>query len=392
MRSGYDVVVVGARIAGASTAMLLGRAGLRVLVLERGRPGTDTVSTHALMRAGVLQLSRWGLLDAVVAAGTPAIRTSTFRYAGQPPLRIPIRPSAGVEALSAPRRRLLDGILVDAAADAGAAVRFGANVSGLLRDGSGRVRGVATVDGRRYSADLVVGADGVHSRIASLAAAPVIATRVGASAVRYRYVEGLDPDGYEWSYGSGAAVGVIPTNDGCHCVFVATTPERMRSTRASLNAESAFDAILRAVDPAQADRVAGARLVGRETGWRGRTGFLRQSWGAGWALVGDAGSFKDPITSHGISDALRDSELLAHAIVDGLGSAGEQAALESYQRTRDRLTLPLLTAGADVARYDWADEEIPGILRRLSAAMVDEVSMLEHLALPGSEVRSISAG
>ena len=81
-RPSYDVIVVGGRVAGASTAMLLARAGARVLLLERGRYGTDTLSTHGLMRAGVLQLSRWGLLDRLAAAGTPPVRSTTFRIAG----------------------------------------------------------------------------------------------------------------------------------------------------------------------------------------------------------------------------------------------------------------------------------------------------------------------
>lgn len=360
-----------------------------MLLLERGQPHTDTISTHALMRAGVLQLSRWGLLDEVVAAGTPPIRTTAFRYPRQAPVRIAIRAHAGVDALYAPRRRLLDALLADAAARAGTTVRYGVCVADVLRDRAGHVCGVETTAGAHHRAGLIIGADGFSSRIASSVAAPVIAAAEGASSIRYTYVEGLEDDGYEWSYGSGAAAGVIPTDDGRHCVFAATTPERMRATRADVGAESTLDAMLRAVDPAQADRVASGRAVEPSYGWGGRSGFLRQSWGPGWALVGDAGSFKDPITSHGMTDALRDAELLAHAVVDALGTAGETAALEWYQRTRDRLTLPLLRVGAQVARYDWTDGEIPGILRRVSDAMVDEVRMLEELPLPGQASRSV---
>ena len=117
--NGYDVVVVGGRVAGASTALLLGRAGARVALIDRSRAGTDTVSTHALMRAGVLQLSRWGLLDRVVAAGTPAIRSTSFHYADGTIARVAIRPTTGVDALYAPRRYLFDQLLLDAAAEAG---------------------------------------------------------------------------------------------------------------------------------------------------------------------------------------------------------------------------------------------------------------------------------
>ena len=116
----HDVIVVGARAAGAATAMLLAREGLDVLVVDRSRYGSDTLSTHALMRAGVVQLHRWGLLDEVIAAATPAVHTTTFRFADEE-VRITIKPSHGVDALYAPRRTVLDPILVDAATAAGAA-------------------------------------------------------------------------------------------------------------------------------------------------------------------------------------------------------------------------------------------------------------------------------
>jgi 2-polyprenyl-6-methoxyphenol hydroxylase-like FAD-dependent oxidoreductase len=118
----YDVVIVGARAAGAATAYLLARSGLDVLLVDRGRYGADTLSTHALMRGGVLQLSRWGLLDKIIAAGTPPVRRTTFRYADDV-VPINLKSSYGVDALYAPRRTVLDPILVDAAASAGTALR-----------------------------------------------------------------------------------------------------------------------------------------------------------------------------------------------------------------------------------------------------------------------------
>ncbi len=95
LRSSYDVVVVGARVAGASTAMLLARLGLRVLAVEQARYGSDTLSTHALMRGGVLQLHRWGLLPLVEAAGTPCIRSTSFHY-GDEEVAIAIKPRNGI--------------------------------------------------------------------------------------------------------------------------------------------------------------------------------------------------------------------------------------------------------------------------------------------------------
>ena len=172
---GYDVVIVGARAAGAATAYLLARHGLRVLLVDRSRYGTDTLSTHALMRGGVLQLTRWGLLDEIIAAGTPAVRRTTFRYADDL-VPITLKASYGVEALYAPRRTVLDPILVDAAAAAGADVRFGIAVTGVERDRHGTVTGIIgrTRDGEplRVAARIVVGADGIRSTIADPVDAP----------------------------------------------------------------------------------------------------------------------------------------------------------------------------------------------------------------------------
>src|SRR6476661_6332139 len=172
---GWDVIVVGARVAGAATAMLLARAGLRVLCVDRSRYCGDTVSTHALMRGGVLQLQRWGLLDAVVAAGTPPVRRTVFHY-GDESVAVSIRPTAGVDALYAPRRTVLDALLVDAASRAGATVEFGTTVTGLQRAADGRVTGVVLGGGRGPGADgratrlesapLIVGADGRNSLVA----------------------------------------------------------------------------------------------------------------------------------------------------------------------------------------------------------------------------------
>src|SRR5919199_1469976 len=124
--------------------MLLARAGIRVLMADRARRGSDTLSTHALMRGGVRQLHRWGLLDAVVAAGTPPVCRTVFYY-GDEVVPVSLRPTAGVTALYAPRRTLLDPLLADAAVDAGAVAWYGTTVTGLVRE-RGRVAGVVLRD------------------------------------------------------------------------------------------------------------------------------------------------------------------------------------------------------------------------------------------------------
>jgi 2-polyprenyl-6-methoxyphenol hydroxylase-like FAD-dependent oxidoreductase len=353
-----------------------------VLVLERSPYGSDTLSTHGLMRAGVLQLTRWGLLDRVVAAGTPAVRSTTFFSAGDEPLRVTIRPHAGVDALYAPRRHVIDTILADAAAAAGAELRHGVRVTGLLRDPSGRVAGVRLLDeaGRDASvtASYVVGADGIRSVVADAAGAPVVRRGRYASAVRYAYVEGLDAPGYEMAYGDGAAAGLIPTNDGLHCVFVATTPERMRTLRLGNPADAGFDATWRLAAPDQRDRLVDARRVGRFHGWAGATGFVRRPWGPGWALVGDAGYFKDPISTHGMTDALRDAELLSAALLAVLGGErDERTAFGEYRLRRDTVSRRLFQVTDQISSYAWNGATVQPLLRRMSSAMTDELELLQ---------------
>jgi flavin-dependent dehydrogenase len=163
-----DVVIVGARCAGASTALLLARAGARVVVVDRARYGTDTLSTHALMRGAVLQLHRWGVLPAIVERGTPAVTATTFGYHHED-VTVAIEPKYGVEALYAPRRTLLDGLLSAMAVESGAEVIYGVTVDGLVTGADGRVRGISAIaGGQRHTieADLVVGADGLYSTVA----------------------------------------------------------------------------------------------------------------------------------------------------------------------------------------------------------------------------------
>jgi flavin-dependent dehydrogenase len=300
MTRGYDAIIVGGRVAGAATAMLLARAGARVVVVDRGSYGSDTVSTHAFMRAGVLQLSRWGLVDDVIAARTPPVRHTTFHYADGETLPLTIRPNAGVDALYAPRRHLLDRLLVDAAREAGAEVRHRTTVTELLSDTTGRVTGVRLRDDAGRPAELhaaiTVGADGIRSTVAEQAHAEVLRHGSSRSAVLYRYLADLPTTGYEWAYGESVGAGLIPTNDGLTCVFVGTTPERMRLIRMQ-GASQAFTHLVEQTGGGLSDRIAAAEPVGNLHGWAGAPGYVRQAWGRGWALVGDAGYFKDPSCS-----------------------------------------------------------------------------------------------
>lgn len=372
----YDVVIAGARCAGASTAMLLARRGLRVLVVDPMRRGSDTLSTHALMRGGVLQLHRWGVLDAIRQAGTPAIRTTTFHY-GDEAIEIPIKERDGVDALFAPRRTVIDAVLLHAAETAGAEVALGHSVVDLLQDPDGRVRGVSVNGpGQRVldvKADLVIGADGLRSRVARLAGAQRQYTASHTSASIYGYQRDLGLEGFHWFYQVDGAVGSIPTNDGDTCVFVSLPPARFeRERRGGL--ETLYQALLQEVSAALAERVAGSTRTEKIRAFAGTPGFLRRAAGPGWALVGDAAYFKDPLTAHGITDALRDAELLALAVAEG----GDHA-LREYQATRDALVQGLFHVTDRIASFDWDLDTVKGLHLTLSREMNAEVDLLRTL-------------
>jgi menaquinone-9 beta-reductase len=362
MTTGYDVIVVGSRVAGASTAMLLARADARVLVVERDAPGTDTLSTHALMRGGVMQLAKWDLLDRVMAADTPPVRRTRFVY-GDEEVVVDIKPQHGVDLLCAPRRTVLDPILAAAAREAGAEIRYGTTFQDVLRDADGRVCG-AIVDGLPMRAGLVIGADGRRSRVARTVGAGITTSGRNACAYVYAYVAGIADRGYRWHFGRGATGALIPTNDDLHLVFASMPPERLRRGAGRPLADRMME-VQAEMDPGLADEVGAGRLVGPALAFAGAPGFLRRSAGPGWALVGDAGYFKDPATAHGMTDALRDAELLASAVTAG-------ADLARYEDERDALSMPLFRVTDALAGLDWTLDGARALHRDLNQAMKAE--------------------
>ena len=375
-RDRYDVVIAGARCAGASTAMLLARQGMRVLVVDPTRRGSDTLSTHALMRGGVLQLHRWGILDAIRAAETPAIRKTTFHYGGEP-IEVSIKELDGVDALYAPRRTVLDAILCDAALAAGAEVVHGYSVVDLLGAPDGHIRGAKIAGADKsvieVAADLVIGADGVRSRVARILQAGLDYTVAHMTASIYGYWKDLGWEGVHWLYALGGAVGSIPTNDGDTCVFASLPPARFEKERTN-GLDAVYHALLSEVSSELARSVNESELSGKLRAFAGAPGFLRRSAGPGWALVGDAGYFKDPLTAHGITDALRDAELLARAVVEG-----GDGALAGYQETRDDLVKGLLDVTDRIASFEWDLDEAKEEHLVLSREMKAEVDLLRTL-------------
>lgn len=349
-----------------------------MLAIDRGRYGSDTVSTHALMRAGVVQLSRWGVLDGIKAAGTPVVRSTSFHY-GDEVVAVQIKPQQDIEGLYAPRRTVIDRLLVDAARQAGAAITFETQLVDLVCD-NGRVSGVQVKDRhdreRRVSAELVIGADGVRSTVARLVGAECYRTGRHATGVVFTYWSGPAFDGYHWYYNPSVSAGAIPTNDGQTCIFVSVPQNRFSETMRH-GTDAGYRQVLRACGSDLAALVEQSDRVEKYRGFPGEVGFFRQSFGPGWALVGDAGYFKDPLTAHGITDAFIDAELLAQAV-----AAGTDEALAGYQTARDTLALKHFDVTDAVASFEWDLPKVQQLHRALSDEMKKESREVSRFTMP----------
>ena len=362
----FDAIVVGARVAGAPTAMLLARRGHSVLLLDRATFPSDVNSTHMILTGGVECLRRWGLLDRLLATGCPPINHATSDFALLT-VAGPIAANLPVGAIC-PRRYLLDPLLADAAAEAGALVRLGVSVHDLTRDVAGRVNGVrwrdasgATVEAR---ARIVVGADGVNSFVARAVDACTYDRRPGTSCGYYSYWSGIPDEGRVIHMRDRRIFFAFPTHAGRTCIVQEAPAEEFAALRGDL--ERRFDAALD-LSPWFAERVRAGRREERFAGFGPRQAFFRQAWGLGWALVGDAGCYKDPVTGSGISDAFRDAELLAVALHDGLSCpAALDEALAGYAASRDAQSRPGYEAAALMSSFT---PLTPAYLQRLCAAL-----------------------
>jgi flavin-dependent dehydrogenase len=376
----HDVVVVGGRCAGAATAMLLARAGVDVLVVDRAEFPSDTLSTHAIARGGAVQLARWDLLDRVVESGAPPIRQVSFRLGSEEIVK-DVKDSAGVDHLVAPRRYVLDELLLDAAREAGATVRTGVTVTGPLRDASGRVTGVAVRDrhgaASQIRARFVVGADGVRSRIARSVDAKVIDSRPPGGALHYAYVAGLGSERFEFHPGERSLAGVFPTHGDEANVWICVPCGPVNSPAPDRTA--AFLDLLRDRAPSLAARVRGATIVSPVRTAMGLPNHVLRAAGPGWALVGDAGYHRDPITGHGITDAFRDAELLARSMAAALlDDVPERIAMSSYQCARDRALAEIFDVTCRLSQFPPIDDFV-ALQKRLSTLVDEEAAWLAAL-------------
>jgi flavin-dependent dehydrogenase len=363
----YDAIVIGARCAGSPTAMLLARKGYRVLLVDKASFPSDTMSTHLVHPPGVAALERWGLLEELEATGCPPVEHYSFDFgpvsvSGSP------QPIDGVARAYGPRRTILDKLLVDAAAEAGAEVREGFTVEEIVMD-DGRVTGIRghSKGGKTVTekAKVVIGADGKHSLVAKAVEPEAYNERPSQLAMYYAYWSDLPVSGFETTIRAENRRGwaALPTHDGLTCMPFGWPVEEFKANRRDI--EGNFFAAMD-LAPEFADRVRGAKRESKFTGSAELPGYFRKPFGPGWVLVGDAGYHKNPITAMGINDAFRDAELVAGALDDAFSERRPfDEGMAEYQQTRDAAAMPVYEFTCEFASM----EPPPPEMQQLIGAM-----------------------
>ena len=376
----YDAIVVGARCAGSPTAMLLGRLGYRVLLVDKATFPSDVSKGIYIHQPGIAQLKRWGLLDRLAASNCPpvgkmALDLGPVALVGSPP------PIDGVGVGYGPRRKVLDNILVEAAVETGVELREGFAVQEILMNGDqvtgirGHGSGGATAT---EQARLVIGADGIHSLVARAVQAPAYHTKPTLDCAYYTYHSGVPLEGAELYLRGPRWFGVVATNDGLVYSFVQIPHQELHAFRADLagNYLRVFD-----LAPPLAERLRSGKREERIVGASDLPNFLRRPYGPGWALVGDAGYHKDPYTAQGISDAFRDAELLAEAIDAGFsGQLPLSEALAGYERQRNEHVMPMYEFTCQLASFEPPSPEMQHLFGAVYGNQVETNRFLGTIA------------
>ncbi|MET0212736.1 MAG: NAD(P)/FAD-dependent oxidoreductase [Vicinamibacterales bacterium] len=361
----YDAIIVGARCAGSSTAMLLARGGFKVLLVDKATFPSDTISTHILWPHGAEIMGRWGLLDRLAEGLSPICRQMRFDV-GPFALYGTIPDANNGKGGFCPRRTVLDSLLVSAAAACGAEVRESFTVDELLVAGDavvgirGRGKGAQPVEER---ARVVIGADGVNSFVARAVRAPEYDIRPVAACCYYSYFSGIAQDDIELYVRDGHAFGGAPTHHGLHLLMVNWPTSRFPAIRADIEGH-----VGRALEmaPGFLARVREGRREEKWYGTAGVPGFFRKPYGKGWALAGDASYNKDPITAQGISDAFIDAEMLAEALTAAWsGNGTSEDLLAAHETARNERVRPMYQFTTELA----ALEPPPPEMRALFAAL-----------------------
>lgn len=336
----YDAIVIGARCAGAATAMLLARLGYRVLLVDRGSIPSDVHQGHFIHKQGPRLLAEWGLLERIVATNCPPILTHLTDFGDFPLVGRDVR-VGNIAWGYGPRRRELDKVLVEAAVEAGAEFRPNFLVESLVWNGD-QVMGIR---GRRRhqgtssteKARITIGADGKNSALARAVGAPSYEETPALTCWYFSYWSGVPTEGFELYVRENRAIFSFATNDNLFAIFIAWSINEFELVKSDIEGQ-----FMRVVDlvPGFAERVRSGRREERFYGTADLPNFLRRPYGPGWALVGDAGCHKDPMDGLGICDAFRDADLLAAAVHEGLaGQCLLDEALKRHEFRRNDATM-----------------------------------------------------
>ncbi len=378
--SHYDAIVIGARVAGSPTAMLLARKGYRVLAVDHATFPSDTLSTHVVHAPGAAALRRWDLLERLMATGCPPIERYSFDFGA---FSIDGRPRAvdGVEVGYAPRRTVLDALLVQAAREAGVEVREGYHVDDLVLGTDGSVQGIRS-GGREDTASIVIGADGRNSHVASTVHAEEYHTKPRLQYAYYTYFSGLPTQGMETFIRPERGFACAPTHNDLTMVVMGWPYAEARAFKADVegNFHTTLELVPEFAARAQAARRVAPFLGGAVPGW------FRKPYGVGWALVGDAGYNKDPITAQGITDAFLDAERCADAVDGWLGEGKPyEDVMSAWQQERDAKAGPIYEFTSQMATLEPPPPEMQQLLGAMAgnqAAMDGFVSVVAGSVSP----------
>jgi 2-polyprenyl-6-methoxyphenol hydroxylase-like FAD-dependent oxidoreductase len=346
--------------------MLLARKGYRVLLVDKGGFPSDTISTHIIWPHGAAIMDRWGLLNRLATTGCPPIALNMIFDVGPFALKGAVTSTNGGRGGFCPRRTILDKLLVDAAVESGVELRESFAVEDLIWDGDrvvgikGRIRNSGTVEER---STVVIGADGVHSFVANAVQAQEYDIRPPIATYYYAYYSGFEADDIEQYVRPFQGAGCFPTNDGLTLIAGVWPSSRFQEVRADVEGHMRK---LHDLTPTIADRLRGAKREEKWVGTAGVPNYFRKPYGSGWALVGDAGYDKDPLTAQGISDAFIDAENLTEALDAGFsGRRALDTALAEYQSRRDRRAKPMYEFTCELAKL----EPPPPPMQQLFAAL-----------------------
>ena len=362
----YDAIVVGARCAGSPTAMLLAHKGYKVLMIDKASFPSDTISTHIVWPTGSSLLKKWGLLDKVLESGAPKnfvnkLDLGHFTLSGHPPAY------NGQLWWVTPRRTVLDKILVDAAVEAGVEFEENANFEDVITD-KDKVTGIRYKkkdgDAVTVNAKIVIGADGRNSHVARQVNAPTYNEVPSRTFWYYTYWSGLPVTEMCFYSRPESAFGVLPTNDGLTLVATACRTGNFKEFRSDIEGNY-FKNLSQA--PELAEMVHQGKRVEKFYGMSENPNFFRKPYGPGWALVGDAGYHRDPITGQGISDSFFSAEWLTDAIDAGFsGKESIDDALAGYQKTRDETVMPMYGFTCDFADLKPPPQEMKDLFMALN--------------------------